>query len=748
MRFTASDLVYTARTTDNTAAVYVFSREGAGFVITSADDVATPVLGYSDRGTITATQMPDNMVWWLGEYSREIEYAAKHPMRMLNAPQRPVRDPIAPLCSTRWNQGSPYNNLCPVISGRHTYSGCVATAMAQVMKHHNWPVTGRGKKSYTWNGQTLSMDFSATTFDWAHMTDTYSSKSTDEENAAVALLMSACGISVNMNYGLNGSGAQSAVVPNALRNYFNYGKCTTMIHRDVTPLLDWEEYIYNSLKNNAPAYYSGQNMSVGHAFVCDGYSADGYFHFNWGWGGVSDGYFLLTALDPSSQGIGGSNDGYNIYQSVILNALPKDINNEPMLIFLSNQTVTPQYDAATETLTLAGRFVNQGYGTVSTRFGLKVQNIATNQENVYTNGELQSLSVNGSVGYINAKVAKPADGMYTVTPVFDATPAADAPTWKEMLMPLGEPTIAYMKISGDSIEFSTPEYDLMSSSQPQLLTPFYVNNNYNIKFTITNTLPTEVYEYFFVGLIKDNNLVSVSDPYSIDLMGNESQEINFIGKFSGVEPGAYTLGIIQLAGNNAYLISEPLTINMKANEGAIYNVTNLKVANSDNVNCSDIHFSFTLNNEQGFFSFPITAYISTVTNNYASQTFGPYFIEGTGNRDFNLSMSAPNLTVGNDYYLLLGILGENNGQVQFHVSTNAVNGIAADSRWQLEGNELTAPEAISSVHIYNMAGIDLNIEAAVEGNKATLHTSSLSKGFYIMHAATANSNWTKKIVIP
>lgn len=185
-RFTTADLVYTAKDANNEAALYVFARQGEGFLITSADDVASPVLAYSSTGTFANAQMPDNLRWWLGEYAREIAYAKANNIRPLKELTRPQRAPIAPLVSTRWNQGAPYNDSCPLMSGQRTYTGCVATAMAQVVKHHNWPERGIGSNTYTWNGQPLSMDFSKQVYDWAHMTDTYGDNSTSQEKAAVA----------------------------------------------------------------------------------------------------------------------------------------------------------------------------------------------------------------------------------------------------------------------------------------------------------------------------------------------------------------------------------------------------------------------------------------------------------------------------------------------------------------------------------------------------------------------------------
>lgn len=752
-RFTASDLSYTVKA-GGEAAVYVFSRPGAGYVITSADDIAEPLLAYSDESVFNAASMPDAMRWWLDEYRREIEQARKSGVRrMMNAPQRPQRDPIAPLCATKWNQASPYNLLCPQVNGRYTYSGCVATAMAQVMKYHNWPETGKGSKSYQWNGQTLSVNFGEQTYDWANMTNTYGASSTDAQNNAVAELMYACGVSVSMNYGLNGSGAQSSAVPKAMMNYFRYGRSLTYAGRDYVPLLRWESMIYESLRNNAPVYYSGQNLTVGHAFVCDGYSTDGYFHFNWGWGGMSDGYFRLTALDPGSQGIGGSNDGYNIYQSAILMARPENTDNTPMVVMMSEQQVIASYDSASATMSLAGQFRSQSSGTTTMRLGLRVNNVQSGASVIYPAAGNVTLGSRGVVKSIDVSMPYPAQGLYTVTPMVNSTPDQAEATWDEMLMPLGEPTVAYMQVDEDGIEFTYPEYELMSADGLQLKTPLYVGRDFKLALNVHNELPSEVYEFFLVGLIRDNKIYGMSDPYSVDLFAGDSQQIEFVGNFGGVDPGDYQLGIIQLVGNGAYLISEPMAVTVQAAPSTnSFAVTGLKLENQDAVDCSDMHFSFNLKVNEGYFSYPVFAYVfpSSGGGAVAQQGYETMFLNAGESVSPNYTMSVPGLTIGNSY--MLGIYANNQplSRITFVVGTDAVEAIEGADGWSLSQEEgmamLTAPENLTSVVVYNMAGMVQNATVDADGSRAEVNISGLAPGIYLLRATTAKSARTMKLV--
>lgn len=182
--------------------------QGNGYVIVATDDnVENTILGYSDKGTFDTTRMPDNMRWWLTEYDRQVEEASKLTKEQLRSMRTRRMAPaaeyieISPLLTTRWNQDAPYNDLCPVdASGQRSMTGCVATAMAQVMNYHKWPKTGTGSNSYDWyDGNMLSCDFSQSTYDWDNMLDTYNESSPTEAKTAVAKLMYDVGIAVNMN---------------------------------------------------------------------------------------------------------------------------------------------------------------------------------------------------------------------------------------------------------------------------------------------------------------------------------------------------------------------------------------------------------------------------------------------------------------------------------------------------------------------------------------------------------------------
>lgn len=329
------DLAYTFRADNGMATAYVFNFNG-GFVVVSADDCYHPILGYSDHGNFDYNNAPDGLLFMLGEVTREIEYCIAENIPMTsdivcqwkNLEAYGVLNPekniplVEPLIQTKWDQGAPYNMYVP--NGYPT--GCVATAMAQLMKYWEWPVHGTGEHSYQWMGQSLTANFGETTYDWANMINNYNTGTiTPENKQAVATLMSHCGISVDMMYAPDGSGAYSPDVPIAINNYFSYSDQATHIGKGGYTYDEWVALLKSNIDQHIPLYYSGQGDDGGHAFICHGYDNDGLFYFNWGWGGSSDGWFLIDGNKfefSTSQAI-----IYDFVPNYVYDAMPQTVND-------------------------------------------------------------------------------------------------------------------------------------------------------------------------------------------------------------------------------------------------------------------------------------------------------------------------------------------------------------------------------------------------------------------------------------
>lgn len=336
---------------DNTSPVfYVFTFAKGGFVIVAADDAVTPILGYSTTSIFDKNNVPINAQDWLTDYKNQISQIVGKRIdntqtlaewnRIRNNQFTSSRAAVTPLCTTLWDQGCYYNDLCPAdvkasSTCGNTYTGCVATAMAQIMKYWNYPSQGSGSHSYNHPTYgTLSADFGSTTYNWANMPNSITSYNND-----IATLMYHCGVSVDMNYGSDASGAFSSDVPYALINYFSYSPTAEIKSLGSFTTGNWISMLKTELDAHRPVYYSGDNGTEGHAFVCDGYDSNDNFHFNWGWSGSANGYFAIGALNPTSS------YKFNSSNQAIVRIKPP--SNAPIANFTASTTI-PDVEAVVD----------------------------------------------------------------------------------------------------------------------------------------------------------------------------------------------------------------------------------------------------------------------------------------------------------------------------------------------------------------------------------------------------------------
>lgn len=323
---TTVDLVFTQKTADNRPALYVFNHSIDGFVVISANDDTRTILGYADNGHFDANNIPKNMQFWLQMYADEIAQSNSSYSLTINkqrkASQNKNYPQITPLLGDiQWGQNEPFNNMCPIMPRQkeRAVTGCVATALSQIMAYHKHPKQGTGSYSYSYGGTTISADFN-TTYDWDNMLpyyDFYATNYTQEQADAVAKLMFHVGVAANMHYSSAGSGANSQSALAALKTYFGYDASIKISPKDYIQNEDILMTIAQDLQAGYPVYMDGSTKNKeGHAFVCDGMNTDGYLHINWGWDGWSNGYFSLSALDPDMQGTGGS-VGNNAYTETV-----------------------------------------------------------------------------------------------------------------------------------------------------------------------------------------------------------------------------------------------------------------------------------------------------------------------------------------------------------------------------------------------------------------------------------------------
>ena len=366
-----------ATPTSDHASYYVFNGTGPGYVIVAGDDRAPAVLGYSDKGTFDPQDIPEAMQGLLEGYAAQIE-ALSHGAKA--APQISAGRAIRPLVPAVWAQSNPYNILLPFIpSGKHAYTGCVATAMAQVLYYWKWPAsTSQPIPAYTSSTLGFEMpELPVTSFDWNAMQDTYQTTDTLSAAAlAAATLNLYCAQAMEMDFKKTSSGATTSSMPWKLATYFDYDPSAHMASRGNYSSQEWADLLYGELAAKRPVIYSGSKKSGGHAFICDGYDGNGMFHINWGWNGDSNGYFLLNVLNPDEQGTGSADGPYGyIYTQAALVGLQPNDGGETVFemtatqVTLDSYTDTRSYTSDPFTAIVSGRFYNYTSNMMSVRFG-------------------------------------------------------------------------------------------------------------------------------------------------------------------------------------------------------------------------------------------------------------------------------------------------------------------------------------------------------------------------------------------
>lgn len=808
---TAPQLVYTATAADGLDGYYVFtSAPSGGYMILPADDDAAPMLGYVDSGNFDIDAIPANMRTWLDGYADQIAWMRSHPATaeagsaVVATVAAPARKPIAPMLTTRWNQDEPYNLLCPKSEqfDATCAAGCVATAMAQIMKFHEWPAVGIGSNSYNWkyiyNGISCegsdALDFSSISFDWDNMLDIYTSESTDEQRTAVATLVHACGVAVNMNYTPSMSGASMYDALTGLCNYFDYPSAS-LRPRDYYNSSEWEEMVYGELAAGRPVFYDGNSQGSGHAFVCDGYSDDGYFHINWGWGGSSDGYFLLTVLNPPTLGIGGgSQSGFNFNQNVIINIAPSTAQLEQDRYFVasgglstdntsystqsSNISFYPNTNGQQDELTL---FVNYSPVTVKGFFGIR---IIGEDKDVYTKNESKnnrSVELNPFWG-MRSFAVRPSDilgsvgnGSYVVTPAFYDE---DADRWYDVDMPVSANQYLAMTVADSEITFEMPTASpSISISSVVPVTGIASGMQFTMDVTLNNSGTTYYgpLTAMFMADVEPTTAYAATT-VAVEVPAGSTIDYAYTAALDDVQPGNYSVVFVDAA---KQVISEPVevyvdkagTLSLNAvtlnayEEKYIFNPIFKMYGDYGVVHCDDLQFTVNLSATGGLYNGPISAAIFDTGNEY--KYVGEYssnaaYIADGETKDVVISGSLTEGIIGNLYIAQLydcqnNLLGREAGIFPFFVlgeSSVVPTGIdevgvtGTDAALAIVGNTLAiaAADAIAQVDIYSISGMTMLTQRGDGSNSASVDISRLAPGHYVVAVATANGPIVRKFV--
>ena len=768
-------LAYTQTTSDNSNILYVFNNADWGFVMVAGDDCVEPILGYSDTGTFDPLNIPPGLLTMMNEYTKEISHAIDNNLTPAATSTPDTRTGIAPLLKTKWGQSTPFNNMCPDNGkGGHCVTGCTATAMAQVMKHHNWPLTGTGGHSYKTpiNGVStdVSADFSTATYDWSNMLNVYGSGATEAQCNAVAQLLFHCGVSTELGYGTT-SGAATLMVHKALANYFGYDKSIKFTLREFYSIEGWNDLIYNELKNNRPVHMAGYNQSSGHAFVCDGYDKDGFFHINWGWCGLDDGYFKLSALNPTEQGIGGSEDGYSSGIEIVYNIKP-DEGGSATIEGAVYGNFLPDVYTVEAGATQAIKFDLTGYFTVNIysaynliKLGLMAVNNETAAEtyinsDIYTNIKTSYYySLNNGMKVESRDIVQAlADGSYTVYPaVYDFSYNRIC----RAFVPYGRVPYLNLVVEGGALTFSVPEEIVptrLSIDNLTFNTRFYKGNNYSVTASIKNSgrdYCARIYPAIFDA---NGNLLGKGKPEVYEIATGQTTTHTLVNSMpSSITAGEYFFGMLDNSGN---LIGEKQPITVKDDNG-LYSlqVGIFSIKNSYAVDAANVQMTARVTCSGGYFNGALDAYIFRYGGTSICYAKSDVFDLIPGEtKVINFNVPFPKGEVGITYQA--GIFNYNHNRCEkltalkdFTVAQNTgIDDVDANHAVDIYPNPAVDVVTVKSngnigaVSIYNMAGKQVASHQAQASDIATIGVSHLAPGIYVVRIATSRGLITKRLI--
>jgi hypothetical protein len=547
---------------DTSAYFYVYNvGANQGFIVVSGDDATKPILAYSDQAQFPATNIPTNVLYWLDFYKSEIKFAQQCGLstsvndttavaKAKSATASVVVQPL--LGNIKWDQSYPYNLLCPYNSTQkaHSVTGCVATAMAQLMKYYQWPVRGTGSFTYTdgTNG-SLTANFGNTTYDWSNMLDTYgpSVTSTAQQDTDVATLMYQCGVAVSMTYSPSGSFAAVSDAALALKNHFSYDADINLYSRQFYNTTDWINMIKTELDASRPMLYGGDNGTEGHAFIADGYDSNDLFHFNWGWSGYYDGYYEVSVLNPPPSGsTGGSTGGFNQNQQIVTGIRkPDGVTNSSYLLNIYNtklsSSISSLSNITSQKFNVSFGFLNYGLSTFTGKIGIGLYKDGIFQKTVSTytsNVTLASNYGSSSFSLSGLSLSGLATGSYKLYCIHKASSAS---AWTIMNGTNQLNNYLNVVVSGSTATILAPSLTpTLTLTQPIAISGnAYQNKLVGFSVTVQNT-GNEFYSNMGIKLISTTN-ASVTQFLNygvVDVANGEAKTLVFRGTVTSA-PGSY-----------------------------------------------------------------------------------------------------------------------------------------------------------------------------------------------------------------
>ncbi len=705
--------------------IEIFNRDGGGFAVISGNRI----IGYSDKGAFKLSDTPPAMAELLDNY----RYTDETPLK----PAENNYSPVAPLLGTiAWDQMHPYNIYCPTYVGSYrSATGCAATAMAQIMRLHKYPSQGRGNHSYKPevypNMGVLSVDFSQSVYDWDNMLESYAGNSTTTEQEAVGRLMYDAGVAISMQYGPQ-SGALSQDWPKALTEYFAYDLGIAIRFRANYDITDWNSVIYSELQSGRPVYATGFTAEGGHAFVFDGMDASGLIHVNWGWSGISNGYFDTTFLTPATQGTGGSNGGFNSRQLIITGIRPPVEGSEAFVAIVSEEGLTAPSSVSLDnsfTVRLNGKISNVGWQDSTVDFGLALTDSNEDTLQIYR-GPSEITIVPGTphrnLKFDNITLGNLTTGNYRLIPVAKNTGGSK---WERVRdTDTTFPNYLNITVEDSNADISSPEAASLTATEFQLHGLLYSGLKGHITATVRNNGESEYYGVLTPVLLDPSTKrrISTADGSVIDIMPESSAEIELFPSFT-MKPGIYLLSIM----DNNYTLIAPVveTTVLESGEICIEAISAPDFGDNNAVDPFDITAEVYVGCTDGVFSGYLTLYFLSIDDEQELGCIGPEFVQlSSGDRAKAVFTGRLENFVPGEEYDACVVNAESN--------TFVTPRDKATTRIRIKDTESSIKaidtDSITVPHFFNIQGIKLTtrpesgLYIEVNGTKATKKTAKQS----------------------
>ena len=798
-----SELTYS-----KSAYYYVFNIGNTGFIIIAGDDASIPVLAYSNEGVFTPASLPTSTKKWLEVYKSQLREIIENQLSPTQQTEQEWNDllkskvetnvekaSVAPLMLTKWNQAPNENGMCPGGS----VTGCVATAMAQIMKYWNYPATGSGFHSYNHTSYgTLAANFGSTSYNWGAMPNVLNSP-----NSAVATLMYHAGVSVNMDYSPQSSGAfvisAQSPVQNcseyALKTYFGYKPTLQGRQRSTYTDANWIALLKAELDANRPILYAGFGSGGGHAFVADGYDNSNFFHFNWGWGGNSDGYFQINALNPGALGTGGGSGGYNSGQQAVIGIEPPVLNPQPSNLALYNY-VMPSASSIyyNQSFSVSTNIINNGTGAFA---GDYCAAVFDNQSNfvdyvqISTGNSLPSGFVyNNNLVFSSGGLLSMLPGTYFIK-IFSKVTGGN---WVEVASNGSYTNSAQIQvINPNDIELYsamvvTPSGNLVQG-QAASVNLNIINNGFSTFYGVYNVSLYNL-DGSFAQTIAD---ISESNGLPNNFVYNPPY-LTFSTNTITVAPGTYYLATSHNPNNTGWQLTgssyhqNPIKVKVvaPAPQPDIYEVNNavaqaynLPVTFSGNnvvrtTPGSNIHISsdndfYKIVLPSGF-SYNINprlhdSYNSGNGNVYTVDALVSYSINGINWSEPFDDLVSPSIQLNNGGTVYFHVAPYFAGEMGTYLLDAAITRSAVVAIQENELSELVSVypnpandwvtiecdnfEAIQSIEMYSIGGAKMAINnlQMIDSTKVTISVSHLTDGIYFLQLSSSETSITKKIVV-